>query len=94
VRRSQRWDVVWFAAHQALGVAHWFGVGAWVDSRGVGLRLVMASYVAARICTAIVGVYDVGWRVEVLFWLALTLWLAGVALVRFTRFGLQAARST
>jgi len=92
VSRERRWDRVWFLLQEVLAFAFWYLVGAWIDTGHVGLRGVMFGYLAVRFLMTFTGVYDVGWRVQILCWLAFTLWIAGLGSYYLVRVGLHAAK--
>jgi hypothetical protein len=92
VNRVQRWDPIWFFMHEAFSFACWYLIGRWADTGRLQLGWVMIGYVVARLLVALTGLYDVGWRAEVLFWLCFALWVLGLGLSRAVRVGLRLAR--
>lgn len=72
-RRS--WDPIWFLIHEAVSIPCWYLLGAWVDGRRPRLGVVMISYLFIRFTIAVAGQYEVGWRIQVLFWLGITMYL-------------------
>jgi hypothetical protein len=83
VTRKKHWDPVWFALQEAVSFMFWYLIGAWVDAGHPKLGKVMLAFVVGRFVLAVVGVYEIGWRIQVLFWLGFCLWLAcaGLSLV-------------
>jgi hypothetical protein len=94
VRRGHRWDRIWFLLQEAFAFSCWYFIGVWIDAGHSRLGKVMIAYLALRFLIALTGVYDVGWRVQVLFWLGFTLWVAGLVSSRLIRVGLRAAKRT
>jgi len=92
VSRERRWDPVWFLSQEVLAFSCWYLVGAWIDTRHLGLRGVMFAYLALRFLMALTGVYDVAWRFQILCWLAFALWLVGLGSSHVIRVGLRAAK--
>jgi hypothetical protein len=70
------WDPVWFAIHVVIALLFWLLVGAWQDSPTARFRKLMGVYLAIRLAfSPLCWRWDValmGTRVEVLFWLAFT----------------------
>jgi hypothetical protein len=92
VSRERRWDPVWFLLHEAFAFSCWYLIGAWIDAGRFSLRKIMSGYLALRFLMAFTGVYDAGWRIQVLFWLSLTLWLVGLGSSYLLRAGSRAAK--
>jgi hypothetical protein len=92
VSRGHRWDRVWFLLHEAVAFPSWYLIGVWIDAGRFGLGKVMIAYLVVRFLIALTGFYDVGWRIQVLFWLGFTLWLAVLGSFRLIRAGLRAAK--
>src|SRR5579884_2781952 len=71
---SKLWDPVWFTLHETVSFLLWFGIGIAIDSGLTRIRKAMLAYLGIRFAFAVVltlsPVAGVGWRVEVLFWLA------------------------
>jgi len=93
VTRRQRWDPFWFFLNEAFSFACWGLIGRWVDAGRVRLGGILVGYVVARLLIALTGAYDIGWRVQVLFWMAFALWLLGLGVSRLARVGLRLAHS-
>jgi hypothetical protein len=68
------WDPVWFLIHEIVSFLLWFAVGVALESGLLRIRKLMAAYLAVRFGFAALlmvhGVADIGWRIEVLSWLA------------------------
>jgi hypothetical protein len=71
---ARLWDPVWFLIHETISFLLWFGIGALIDSGLMRIKKTMMAYLVTRFGFAVLltwhRVADVGWRVEVLFWLA------------------------
>lgn len=92
--RRRPWDPIWFLLHEALSFPCWYLLGAWLDKGWPRLGFVMIMYLAIRAAVAIAGFYEIGWRIQVLFWLGLTLYLLAFGFVRLCKVGWRAARRT
>jgi hypothetical protein len=92
VGRRQPWDPIWFLLHEAFSFPCWYFIGAWIDAGRVRLGKFMIAYAAVRLVLALAGFYEVGWRIQILFWMGLAFWLAGLGLSRLIRVGLRAAK--
>ena len=71
-----------FLLNETLSIGCWFLIGRWADASHVRLGRILMVYAAARLAIAVTGSYNVGWRVQVLFWLCLGLWSVGVLSIR------------
>ncbi len=89
--RRQPWDPIWFLLYEALSFPCWYFIGAWIDAGRVRLGKTMLAYAAVRLLLALAGFYEVGWRTQILFWMGMAFWLAGLGLSRLIRVGLRAA---
>lgn len=71
---SKLWDPVWFSVHEIVSFGVWFVVGVLLDSGLLRITRLMAAYLAVRFGFAVLltvhGVAQIGWRIEVLAWLA------------------------
>jgi hypothetical protein len=78
---QNRWDPVWFVIHEMMCCLVWAGVGRLIDSGLTRIQVPMGAYLAARFggsaFSPIDRVADVGWRVEVLVWMVLVVYLTG-----------------
>jgi hypothetical protein len=54
---------------------------------------VMIAYAVARLIIALTGLYDAGWRIEVLFWWCFVLWLLGLGVSHSVRVCVRLTRS-
>ena len=90
---EQRWDPFWVFLNEVFSFACWGLIGRWVDAGRVPLGRILVGYVVARLLIALTGTYDIGWRVQVLFWVGFALWSLGLGLSRLARVGLRLARS-
>jgi hypothetical protein len=88
----RRWDPSWFLLHQAVSLPFWYSLGIWADAGNVRLGKVLLVYLVVRFLVAVSGSYNVGWRVQILFWWSLILWAAGLGLHRLSRVCLRAAK--
>ena len=94
VRRGHRWDGLWFALQEAIAFPSWYLIGFWIDTYRFRLGKVMIAYLAVRFLVALTGFYDVGMRIQVLFWLGFVLWLTGLGLSRLIKIGSGIAKLT
>jgi hypothetical protein len=92
VNRRQPWDRVWFLLPEAVAFLCWYLIGLWIDAGRSRLGKVMIAYLVVRCLLALAGVYDIGWRIQILFWMGFTVWLAGFGSSRLIRVGLRSAR--
>jgi len=92
VRRGHRWDPIWFLVHEAVAFPCWYLLGVWVDAGRFRLGKVMTAFLAWRVLIVFIGAYEVGWRVQVMFWWGFTLWLAWLGLSHLVRVGLRIAK--
>ena len=71
---AKLWDPVWFLIHEGVSFLFWFGVGALLDYGLLRIKRLMTIYLVTRIgfaaCLLVRGVAGIGWRVEVLSWMA------------------------
>lgn len=81
-RRGQAWDRTWLLLHEALSALSWFLLGLWIDLGGKRLRVPMLLYLVARSAFAVIGVYEVGWRMQIVCWMAFALSLTIIAILR------------
>lgn len=72
-----KWDRLWFALHEAIAFACWFVIGTWVERHHKQLRTILICYSAVRFLLALTGTYDIGWRIQILWWLGFTAWSVG-----------------
>lgn len=91
---GRQWHPAWFTANEILAFAFWYLVGRWADTSRVYMGRVMVAYVVARSLLALTRFYEVGWRIEVLFWLCFALWLLGLGVSRSVKLGLRLARTS
>jgi hypothetical protein len=94
VRSGQRLDGVWFLLHESCAFVCWHFIGVWVDVGRMRLRWVMIGYLAMRLLLALTGAYEVGMRIQVLFWFCFMFYLIFVGTSLLVRFGLRAAKRT
>jgi hypothetical protein len=92
LRRRQSWDPTWFLLHEALALSSWYLIGIWVDRGRRRLGMIMIGFLAARFLIALTGSYDIGWRIQVFFWLGFVLWLVALSLSFVVRSGLRFTR--
>lgn len=85
-------DLSWFLLHEALSFSCWYVLGAWLDRSRARLGLVMIMYLAIRAAVAVTGFYEIGWRIQVVFWLGLSLSLLAFGFVRLCKAGWRATR--
>lgn len=92
VHGTPGWEPIPFTTYEMLAFASWLLVGVWVDSGRPRLRAVLVAYLVARCLIAAFGVYEVGWRIQMAFWMCLAIWLTLrtivgllLAIVRTTR---------
>jgi len=52
----------------------------------------MLAYLLVRLVIALIAFYEIGWRIQVLFWWGLMLWLIGLGLFRLMQVCLRAAK--
>jgi hypothetical protein len=91
-RPGQRWRPIWFLLNEAFALACWWLIGRRADTGHLWMGRVMLAYLAARSLIALTGIYEVGWRIEVLFWWCFALWLLAVGIARSVRGVLRYAR--
>jgi hypothetical protein len=89
--RHRLWDPIWFLIHQAVAIPFWFLMGAWIDGGRSRLGGTMQAYLVGRIALALLAMLGsgIGWKLQVLFWLALTVYGAPMA----SRWLLRGARA-
>jgi hypothetical protein len=92
-RHWQQFDAVWVLVYETASFISWYAIGFHVEGRR-RLSLVLMAYIIVRFLLAIGGAYEVGLRVQVLFWLGCTAWLLGLALLHMTRSVVRGARRT
>ena len=81
---AKLWDPAWFCVHESASILIWFAIGALLDSGFFRIRKSIAAYLVVRLGFALLstvpGVADIGWRVEVLFWIAFIVYLIAARL--------------
>jgi hypothetical protein len=82
--RGQGWDGL--LLHQAFSLPLWYLIGAWIDAGRFRLGKIMLVYLGARFLFAIIGVYEIGWRIQVVFWLGFFFWLSCLGISRLFRY--------
>jgi len=90
--RKRQWDPVWFALQEALSFLCWYLIGAWADGGHPRLGKVVLAFLAGRFLLAVVGVYEIGWRIQILFWLGCGVCSACVGLSLLVRGVLRLVR--
>jgi hypothetical protein len=93
VRSGQRLDGVWFLLHESCAILCWHFIGIWADVGRMRSR-VMIGYLAVRLLLDFNGAYEIGGRIQVLFWFCLMLYFAFLGTSRLVRLGLRAAKRT
>lgn len=92
VTSKHPWDPFWFILLQTISFPCWLLIGRSIDLGASGLGKAMIAYLFVRIFLAIAGVYDIGWRIQMLFWWLVVLWLISLGLYRLTLLGMRFAR--
>ena len=85
-------DPFWFLLLQTISLPCWFLIGRWVDLGASGLGKAMIAYLFVRSFLAIAGVYDIGSRIQMLFWCFFVVWLISLGLYRLALRGMRFAR--
>ena len=94
ISRKQPWDQIWFMVQEAIAFPCWYLIGLWIDTGHFRFGIVMFAYLILRFILAITRSYEIGWRIQVLFWLGLLLWLSVLGLSRLIRVGIRSATRT
>jgi hypothetical protein len=91
--RGRLWDPIWFLIHEATAFLFWFALGIWLDWGHPRLGEVMLTYLAIRFALGLsnlaLGIAEVGWRIQFLFWLGFTLLAIVLALHWLVRLSLH-----
>jgi len=81
---TKLWDPAWFLIHETVAFLLWFAIGVSLDTGLLRIRNLMMVYLATRFGFAVFllahGVAAVGWRIEVLSWLAFGVYMVVVCL--------------
>jgi hypothetical protein len=85
---GRAWDPVWFLLHAVIACVSWYALGFWIDSGRHWLSKIMLIFLATRIVCAATTLYEIGWRIQVLFWWALAMWHLGMLLIYLFRLAL------
>jgi len=95
--RTKLWDPVWFLIHETASFLLWFAIGVALESGFLRIKKSMMAYLAARVgfgaLLTVHGVAEIGWRVEVLSWLAFGVY-ASVVCLRWAFSKIHAWRKT
>ena len=90
-RHWQQLDAVRVLVYEAAAFLCWYGIGLYLESHR-RTAIVLLAYLVVRFLLALAGVYEIGFRVQVLFWLGCTAWLLGLGVTHMLRFAVKAAR--
>jgi len=63
-----------FVTYEIVSFPVWFTIGALLDNGIFRIRKSMITYLAARLSLAIFGIAEIGWRIEMLCWLAFAMY--------------------
>jgi hypothetical protein len=85
VRRGQPWHHMWFLLQEAVASSCWFLIGLWIDMARPRLGKVMMAYLTLRLLLAFTGAYEIGWRIQISFWMGFMAWLVGLGIYRAIR---------
>jgi len=85
-------DPKWILFHEALSFPCWYFLGSWIDTGRRRLGFTFMAYLVIRAAMAVAGIYEFGWRIQVVFWWSLTLWLLAFGITRLCRLGWSYAR--
>ncbi|HTR34428.1 MAG TPA: hypothetical protein VMH80_00905 [Bryobacteraceae bacterium] len=81
---TKLWDPAWFLIHESVSCLLWFLVAVWTENGRARANGVMLGYLAARIGAAPFQLFpivaEVGWKLEVFFWLALATYVVALAI--------------
>jgi hypothetical protein len=86
IKLSKRWGPVWFSIHEVVSLLFWFAIGVLFDVRVLRIGKLLVTYLAVRVgFTAFLflhGAAAIGWRFEVLSWMAFGAYVVVLALRR------------
>ena len=83
VTRRKHWDPTLFLIHEAVAVPLWFAIGMLLDAGRLSIRNLMLAFLGLRIGLAALlwlrNVAEIGWRLEVIAWMAFLVYLVAIA---------------